>query len=328
MNTVTLSGGHSYELPLGDFIKINATRVRGEKTDMRLEVRGQLTHNQYSSSDTVITELQGDVTVVLVPAQGAEFPPDHSVIMRVLQPATAKPVTVQTEEIRLDGLNEKTVLTLSPSGESVQISAVDSGISTTSSRSTTTVYSALTTIGAPAAAVRRASVWMDDSASVASALHEVDLSPVHEILKGVSEYFSITVDDHSTPTEQARTTVGADLSSLASEDCVAVLSTHLRPALHVPGRRTLVIVLGPHAREEADMYRNAYGERYPLNVLVIDDALHQALSAGDRADLHDEAEVLVHWLCADELNEPAASDPLGGENRMRMSPINEGGQLW
>ncbi|MBV7302078.1 hypothetical protein [Corynebacterium sp. TAE3-ERU2] len=327
MNTVTLSGGHSYELPLGDFIKVSATRVSGDEMDVRLDARGELIHNQYSAADTVITELHGDVTLALTPDRGAEFPPDHSVIMRVIQPATAKPVTVQTEEIRLDGLHEKTVLTLSPRDGAVQVTAVDGGISTTLSRSTTTVYSALTSIDAPRAQVRRCSVWMDDSAAVTAALQEVDLGPVREILDGVAEYFSIAVDDHSTAGAGAATTVGADLSSLESEECVAVLSTHLRPSLSVPTRRTLVIVLGPDARREAEMYRSAYGDRYPLDLLVIDDALHHSLSTGDRADLQDEAEVLVHWLCADEHSAPEQDAPVE-LGRMRFNDADKEGGRW
>ena len=77
-NTIILGNNESHTIALGSFIRLKAWIMPDDLSGIKLEVSGDVSYNRSNDAQLYVTDCRGRVEIIVKPASGGEFPPDHS----------------------------------------------------------------------------------------------------------------------------------------------------------------------------------------------------------------------------------------------------------
>ena len=290
-NTIILGNNESHTIALGSFIRLKAWIMPDDLSGIKLEVSGDVSYNRSNDAQLYVTDCRGRVEIIVKPASGGEFPPDHSVILMVDQPTAGEHICLEFEEARVDGAAEREAMTV--------VSALRAqGVSHTSTKSLQVVF--------------------DATASMNASVAPDDLEIVNNVIRGIAYHLDIDVagdlqSQLGLYQAEAPSRVGSPTMAINPQASVAVVTNSPRPYMSTFPVPTLVFVVGNQATPEAWVYQKSYGESQPLHIIVIDDAQKEALQSGNHAAFHHYATVVQDALNATTSvgdNQPA--NPFGG----------------
>ena len=116
-NTIILGNNESHTIALGSFIRLKAWIMPDDLSGIKLEVSGDVSYNRSNDAQLYVTDCRGRVEIIVKPASGGEFPPDHSVILMVDQPTAGEHICLEFEEARVDGAAERVLGEITPVDE-------------------------------------------------------------------------------------------------------------------------------------------------------------------------------------------------------------------
>ena len=318
-NTIILGNNESHTIALGSFIRIKAWIMPDDLSGIKLEVSGDVSYNRSNDAQLYVTDCRGRVEIIVKPASGGEFPPDHSVILMVDQPTAGEHICLEFEEARVDGAAERVLGEITPVDEDfVLVKRYQSGDGGNLPREAMTVVSALRAQGVSHTSTKSLQVVFDATASMNASVAPDDLEIVNNVIRGIAYHLDIDVagdlqSQLALYQAEAPSRVGSPAMAINPRASVAVVTNSPRPYMSTFPVPTLVFVVGKQATPEAWVYQKSYGESQPLHIIVIDDAQKEALQSGNHAAFHHYATVVQAALNASTSvgdNQPA--NPFGG----------------
>jgi len=277
-NTIILGNNESHTIALGSFIRLKAWIMPDDLSGIKLEVSGDVSYNRSNDAQLYVTDCRGRVEIIVKPASGGEFPPDHSVILMVDQPTAGEHICLEFEEARVDGAAERVLGEITPVDEDfVLVKRYQSGDGGNLPREAMTVVSALRAQGVSHTSTKNLQVVFDATASMNASVAPDDLEIVNNVIRGIAYHLDIDVASDLQSQlglyqVEAPSRVGSPTMAINPQASVAVVTNSPRPYMSTFPVPTLVFVVGNQATPEAWVYQKSYGESQPLHIIVIDDA--------------------------------------------------------
>ncbi|AEK38255.1 hypothetical protein [Corynebacterium variabile] len=302
MQTITLSDGGSHAIGDKGLLKIEVYPVGGAATNLRLTVTGDgVRVTAPNNTLAIVTEIPTDATIGVTTVDGADFDIDQSVRVTVTHAGEA---TVEFPVVRVGGVPEKTLGTVTRSGESLVLNAFGSSVATDLPRPVMAVASALRTRLTTTPSIRKVHIVADTGAALRQVVTPGELEAAVTVTRGIATILradSVDVTTSAGPLGQRspaalselvaaaadadRTRVGASsLPSGASADELTVyLTTTPVRGMVTHTARSLILVLGPTATAEEQLYASSPDQTPTTGVLPVTPDLADALAAGDAA---------------------------------------------
>ncbi|MGP5691843.1 hypothetical protein ACTXOY_05660 [Corynebacterium variabile] len=300
MQTITLSDGGSHAIGDKGLLKIEVYPVGGAATNLRLTVTGDgVRVTAPNNTLAIVTEIPTDATIGVTTVDGADFDIDQSVRVTVTHAGEA---TVEFPVVRVGGVPEKTLGTVTRSGESLVLNAFGSSVATDLPRPVMAVASALRTRLTTTPSIRKVHIVADTGAALRQVVTPGELEAAVTVTRGIATILradSVDVTTSAGPLGQRspaalselvaaaadadRTRVGASsLPSGASADELTVYLTATPVRGMVTGSaRSVILVLGPAATAEERFYASSPDRTATTGVLPVTPDLAASLAAGD-----------------------------------------------
>lgn len=319
-NTIILGNNESHTIAKGSFISLEAWIMPNSHGGIKLEVNGDASYNRPNEAKLYITDCRGPLEIIVKPAAGGEFPPDHSVMLKVDQPTAPERTCLEFEEARVDGAAERVLGEIIPLNDDfVTVRRFQSGDGGNLPREAMTVVSALRAQGISQTSTEKLDVVFDSTASMMSAVDTEDLEIVNNVIRGISYHLDIDLENDlaaqlSLYQTEAPSRVGSPRLHINPKASMVVVTNSPRPYMSTLGVPTLVFVVGKHAIPESQMYQKSYGSSHPLHIIVIDDAQKEALQSGNHAAFHHYATVVQAALNSSTNGDNQLTNPFGGNS--------------
>lgn len=302
MQTITLSDGGSHAIGDKGLLKIEVFPVGGAAANLRLTVTGDgVRVTAPNNTLAIVTEIPTTAAIGVTTVDGSDFGIDQSVRVTVTHAGEA---TVEFPVVRIGGVIEKTLGTITRDGSSLVLNAFGSSVATDLPRPVMAVASALRTRLTTTPTIRKIHVVADTGAALHRVLTPEELEAAVTVTRGIattlnadtvevttsagpqgqrstaalSELFSgaVTVD---------RTRVGASTlprGTSADELTVYLTATPVR-GMVADGSRSVVLLLGPGATAEEQLYAASPDRTATTGVLPVTPELAASLASGDAA---------------------------------------------
>lgn len=317
MHTITLADGGSHALGGQGLLKIEVFPVGGPAPDLRLTVTGDgASIATPNNTLAIVTDIPADAVIGVTTVSGADFAIDQSVRVTVTRSGEA---TVEFPVVRVGGIAEKTLGTITRSGESYLLNAFGSTVATDLPRPVMAVSSAVRARLTTAPVVRRLTVVADTGATMHRQLGPAALDAAVTVVRGIATVLNADTVEVATATgvlgqrspagladivteavTSDRTRVGASSlprSEDATDVTVYLTATPVR-GMVTDTARSVILVLGPGADDEVAIYDLLPDRSATTGALAITADLASSLADGDATAFAAGAAVIAGVLGA------------------------------
>lgn len=300
MQTITLSDGGSHAIGDKGLLKIEVFPVGGAAANLRLTVTGDGARvTAPNNTLAIVTEIPTTAAIGVTTVDGSDFGIDQSVRATVTHAGEA---TVEFPVVRIGGVVEKTLGTITRDGSSLVLNAFGSSVATDLPRPVMAVASALRTRLTTTPTVRKIHVVADTGAALHRVLTPEELEAAVTVTRGIATTLNadtVEVTTSAGPQGQRSTAALSELFSgavnadrtrvgtstlprgaSADELTVYLTATPVR-GMVADGSRSVVLLLGPGATAEEQLYAASPDRTATTGVLPVTPGLAATLASGD-----------------------------------------------